>query len=269
MRGGWGMRGLGAAARYLGQGMAEVLWPTRCVGCDALGQLLCPQCQRQLYEIDQATACPRCGAPFGSLVCTECTPCLTDDDDPWSEDGPDPDAPVQLADTIAALDAVRCYAMLEWPHDNMVKAYKDAGERRLSALIAADMAKAALAGYGRQGLSGLDALCFVPCTPQAFARRGCDHMELVAREVSRLLGIPLDDVLARRSTRDQRNLGKRGRAANALGSFAVLRGLEGRRLLLLDDVFTTGATLGAAARALKSRGASQVLGLTFARAWLA
>ena len=94
-------------------------------------------------------------------------------------------------------------------------------------------------------------------------------MELVAREVARDLGLPLDDVLARRSKRDQRDLGRSDRRANALGSFAVLHPLEGARVLLLDDVFTTGATLGAAAQALKSRGAVEVLGLTFARAWLA
>ncbi len=249
--------------------MAEVFWPTRCVGCDAMGELLCARCRDLMYEIDQSRACPRCGAPFGSLVCTECSPCLACEDDPWSEDGPDPAAGEALLQVIADLDAHRSYAMLEWPHDRMVRAYKDAQERRLAAYLAAGMVKAAREGFGPEALARMGAVSFVPCTPQAFARRGADHMELVAREVAHALGLPLDDVLARRSKHDQRDLGKSGRHANALGSFAVLHGLEGGRILLLDDVFTTGATLGAAAHALKSRGACEVLGLTFARAWLA
>ncbi len=262
----------GAAARMLrscGDAVAEVFWPTRCVGCDAMGDLLCARCRDLMYEIDQKTACPRCGAPFGSLVCTECSPCLSCDDDPWSEDGPDPGAAPSLLEVIADLDAHRSYAMLEWPHDRMVRAFKDAQERRLAGYLAAGMVKAARAGFGPEALARMDAVSFVPCTPQAFARRGADHMELVARDVARSLGLPLDDILARRSKLDQRGLGKGGRRANALGSFAVLHGLEGGHVLLLDDVFTTGATLGAAAYALKSRGAAEVLGLTFARAWLA
>lgn len=171
-----------------------------------------------------------------------------------------------LADVIASLDGVRSYAMLEWPHDRMVRAYKDAGERRLAALIARDMARAARAAWPQE-LTLLDCVAFVPCTPQAYARRGFDHMEAVARELAGLLGVPLDDALARRSLKDQRDLGRLGRAANVRGTFAVLHRLDGQNILLVDDVFTTGATMGEAARALKVCGAARVFGLTFARAW--
>lgn len=171
-----------------------------------------------------------------------------------------------LADIIASLDGVRSYAILEWPHDRMVRAYKDAGERRLATLIAQGMARAARAAWPQE-LALLDCVAFVPCTPQAYARRGFDHMEAVARELAGLLDVPLDDVLARRSLKDQRDLGRLGRAANVQGTFAVLHRLDGQNILLVDDVFTTGATMGEAARALKARGAARVLGLTFARAW--
>ena len=156
--------------------------------------------------------------------------------------------------------------MLEWPHARMVRAYKDAGERRLAALIAQGMAQAARAAWP-QRLASLDCVAFVPCTPQAYDRRGFDHMEAVARELAILLGVPLDDVLARRSLKDQRDLGRQGRAANVRGTFAVLHRLDGQTILLVDDVFTTGATMGEAARALKVCGAARVFGLTFARAW--
>lgn len=253
-----------AAAKALGAGLEEVLWPTRCVGCDAMGELLCGQCRSRLWEIDQAFACPRCGAPFGSLVCTECA-CRMYDGDDEDAGGAAPDQE-SLADVIASLDGVRSYAMLEWPHDRMVRAYKDAGERRLAVLIAQGMARAARAAWPQE-LALLDCVAFVPCTPQAYARRGFDHMEAVARGLAGLLGVRLDDVLARRSLKDQRDLGRLGRAANVRGTFAVLHRLDGQNILLVDDVFTTGATMGEAARALKVCGAARVFGLTFARAW--
>ena len=53
---------------------AEVLWPTRCALCDRPGSVLCPQCESSLHFIDAWQACPRCGAPFGRAVCTECNP---------------------------------------------------------------------------------------------------------------------------------------------------------------------------------------------------
>ena len=251
-------------AHALADGLAEVLWPTRCVGCDAMGALLCEECRSRLWEIDQGLACPRCGAPFGRLVCTECSCRMAGDDDgeaPGAESGLN-----EFAELIAPLDALRSHAMLEWPHDRMVRAYKDAGERRLAGPIADGMARTACAAWP-QGLASLDSLVFVPCTPQAFARRGFDHMGAVAHELAARLAVPLDDVLARRAPKDQRGLGREARAHNASGSFAVLHALDGAGVLLIDDVLTTGATMAQAARALKACGAAKVFGLTFARAW--
>lgn len=253
------MGGLRGAARGLAHGMAEALWPTRCVGCDAIGELLCEECRSRLWVIDQARACPRCGAPFGSLVCTECSCRLTDE-------GEEGSLGESFAELIAPLDALRSHAMLEWPHDRMVRAYKDSGERRLAALIARGMADAARSFWSDE-LSLLDRVAFVPCTPQAFARRGFDHMEDIAHLLAASLGLELDDVLARRAPKDQRDLGRRGRAANVSGSFAVLHRLDGASVLLVDDVLTTGATMAQAAAALKDRGAARVFGLTYARAW--
>ena len=249
--------------RRLKEGACEALWPTRCVGCDALGELLCPRCRSLLAPIDQALACPRCGAPFGRLVCTECTDCLVRDDDEGagSAGGEGSDA----ARAPRCLEAVRSFGMLEWPLDRMVRAYKDAGERRLAVPLGRALALAARQGYGAR-LEQAAGVAFVPCTPRAYARRGFDHMEHLARATAAELGLPMLDVLARRSLRDQRDLSRQDRAANALGSFAVVGPVEGL-VLLVDDVLTTGATLEAAACALRMRGASCVLGATVAHAW--
>ena len=251
------------AVRELGEGAAELLWPTRCVGCDMPGVLLCPDCRERLPLIDQARACPRCGAPFGSLVCTECTSCHADEDE---ESGNLPgDAPlVELLPT--ALDGVCCAGVLSWPLDALIRTYKDAGERRLAPLLA-DVLAQALVATRAFDVRDVTALAFVPAAPRAFARRGFDHMEAVARALAGLLGLPLRDVLARGGGTDQRRLGRSERAANAAGDVVACARLDGESVLLLDDVLTTGATLLACAHALRDAGASRVLGACLARAW--
>lgn len=250
--------GLGRAAGALAEGMLEAAWPTRCAGCDEPGGLLCPRCRAALPAIEQRRACPRCGAPFGELVCTECTACL--------EPAAEGEAPAACSEAFAALDGVRCYGVLAWPLDSLVRAYKDGGERRASALLAAMAAQAYRESRG-PGSARPDALAFVPCTPQAFARRGFDHMERVAADAARELRVPLADVLARRAPRDQRGLSKADRRGNADASFVVLGPVEGMSLVLLDDVVTTGSTMAAAARALRRAGAARVEGLAVARAF--
>lgn len=261
---------MGRFTHAIGEAFVETLWPTRCFGCDAPGTLLCPACRDVLPVIDQSHACPRCGAPFGALVCTECTTCLerTDDEEPRkppsADNGLPADDPSVMRSVLDHLGEVRCYGVHAWPLDRVVRGYKDGGERRASRLLALMLTEAALA-CSQTG--AWDAVTFVPCTPTAFARRGGDHMARVAHDLGDLLRIPVADVLARWAPRDQRGLSKAQRAANAQSSIVAVRPLEGARLLVVDDVLTTGATLGAAARALRRAGAAEVDGACVARAW--
>lgn len=98
--------------------------------------------------------------------------------------------------------------------------------------------------------------------------RGFNQAELLARPVAKRYGLKLSDNLRRkRYTRAQAGLSERERQENLKDSFRVRRPeqIEGKRLLLIDDVFTTGATLRAAAAALKVAGAARVSALTLAR----
>lgn len=92
-------------------------------------------------------------------------------------------------------------------------------------------------------------------------------MERVAALLARGVGLPLADVLVRRSARDQRELGRDERAANLAGTVGVVEDVRGLRLLLVDDVITTGATVREAARALLARGALAVSACALARVW--
>lgn len=252
---------LGQGARQLAQDLGELAWPTRCVGCDEPGELLCPGCRASLPWITQRTACPNCGAPHGFLTCTECGAHLAQSDHHevgcW-----------ETRCTICAL-TFRGTAAL------MTTALKDAHELRLAPVIAAAMATAldeaapwpARDGRPRFDPDRLDALCFVPATAAAYARRGFDHMELVAHSLSAQTGVPLADVLARAEASDQRELGREGRIRNLRGTVVVTDDVAGAHVLLADDVVTTGATLREAARALLARGAASVTACGLARVW--
>jgi ComF family protein len=100
-------------------------------------------------------------------------------------------------------------------------------------------------------------------------QRGFNQAELLAAPVARLYGIKTSGCLLRsRYTKAQASLGQRQRLENLANSFAVRNraAIAGKRILLVDDVFTTGATLRAATAALKAAGVSHVSALTLARA---
>lgn len=100
-------------------------------------------------------------------------------------------------------------------------------------------------------------------------RRGFNQAALLARAVARRYGLPVTQALRRvRATAVQAGLSRSARRANVTGAFRVRRSADvaGRRILLVDDVMTTGATARACALALKQAGASYVAALTLARA---
>ncbi len=99
-------------------------------------------------------------------------------------------------------------------------------------------------------------------------RRGFNQAELLAKFVGKRTGIPVRKVLRRkRATAQQAGLSSARRRTNVAGAFEVGKRveLEGRRVLLVDDVITTGSTAGACATALKRAGAARVVVLTLAR----
>ncbi len=99
-------------------------------------------------------------------------------------------------------------------------------------------------------------------------QRGFNQAELLARPVARRYGIKLSSNLRRRRyTKPQAGLSEAKRRDNLRNSFTVVRPeqMRGKRVLLIDDVFTTGATLRTAAEALKAAGAGHVCALTLAR----
>jgi ComF family protein len=117
--------------------------------------------------------------------------------------------------------------------------------------------------------TAVDAIVPVPLHPRKRRHREFNQAEVLARSLSRAMARPVMVGNLRRikDTETQTRLGAAERAANLRGAFAVRdpAGVAGRRLVLVDDVFTTGATLDGCAKVLRLAGAAQVTALTVAR----
>jgi len=125
----------------------------------------------------------------------------------------------------------------------------------------------------REPLSSSTRVVPVPLHPKRLKSRGFNQASIVAEEVSKALKLPLDGVsLVRVSTTEKYRAGldRKGRHDTVAGAFTVShpRLVTGENILLVDDVFTTGATVSACAEALMSAGATNVYVLTIARASL-
>ena len=108
----------------------------------------------------------------------------------------------------------------------------------------------------------------VPLFRKQKRRRGFNQAELIAQELSRFFQIPLEaaNLIKIRKTKSQARLNKEQREVNLKNSFALKNPavIAGRKIILIDDVITTGATLEECAKALKQAGAKQVWGLAVA-----
>lgn len=159
---------------------------------------------------------------------------------------------VQFLDSFAAV----------WYYEENVRRsilrYKFYGARNYAPAYGRLLAMKVLTEYPE----GFDLITWVPVSTLRKLRRGYDQVELLARAVSLELGIPCGRVLKKiRNNRPQSGInGFAQRRANVLGAYRVTdpETIKGKRILLLDDVITTGATVGECARVLLTGGGAEV-----------
>ena len=208
---------------------------------------VCHQCLSGAAHNQVRFHCETCGQPFETEPPPRanrlCGPCLI---------------------SPPAFDKARSFGIYEDGLRRLIHLFKYDKMRPLAKPLASHMASAL------PQLGSVDLCLPVPLYRSRRWKRGFNQSELLAAEVCRISGIRLGRGILRRvkATESQAGLSNRARLANVAGAFAVPRpeAVKGRRVLVIDDVMTTGATLAACAKALKKAGAASVVALTVARA---
>ena len=241
--------GCGAAARAGGRFAADALLPPSCVSCGAASRAhggLCAPCWGRVRWIERPF-CERTGAPMAVDL------------------GPGALSP--LAITLdPPYERARAVAMYDHLARRLVHRLKYEDDTAVAPWMARWMARA-----GRSLLSDADVIVPVPLHRGRRVARGFNQSAELARRLAAEARRPMlaDALIRARATRQQVGLGHAARRRNVAGAFVVPDGargtIGGARVLLVDDVLTTGATVAAASRALLRAGAGAVDVLTFAR----
>lgn len=126
-----------------------------------------------------------------------------------------------------------------------------------------------LAGYKKSSLgqSKFDFIIPIPLHKKRLKERGFNQARLIVRPLANYLHCPLDEkiLIRQKNTVSQMTLGRKDRLVNTKNAFAAREKTVGKRILLVDDVITTGSTLRNATEVLKKAGASQVVAIVLAR----
>ena len=111
-----------------------------------------------------------------------------------------------------------------------------------------------------------DVVCFAPMSRNSLKERGYNQAKMLARELCNLLGNDCfcEAIIKIKETERQEELGKEARKQNLVGSYKINADVKGKRVLVVDDIKTTGATLNECAKVLKRAGATCVVGITVA-----
>ena len=245
-------RGAGPLVRFLRAGMrtaADLVLPPTCLACrkpaGAAGGL-CPACWNGMGFIERPY-CERLGTPFASDAAEGML------------------SPAAIADP-PAFDRARAAARFGDVARDLVHLLKYGDRLDLARPLGGWMARA-----GRELLADADALLPVPLHWSRLWQRRFNQSAMLARAISRLAHVPVeDDILSRtRATPPQVGLARKERAQNVQGAFAVAPSarirVKGRKLVVIDDVLTSGATVDACARILRRAGAARVDVLVLAR----
>jgi len=192
--------------------------------------------------------CPACGRPSEILFCPACEDGLERSPGPVLP-GPDDDFEIQISPFVYGGPLAR--AVVRFKHGD----------------VPALGSRLAAAGLAAAPPPACDLAIPVPLHPHRLASRGFNPAGILARRVARAAGALFSPGLLRRirDTPSQGGLSAAGRAENVRSAFACMRPLEGRSIVLVDDVWTTGATARACAAALAQRGGSRIVVWTLAR----
>jgi len=236
-------------AHRVGRLVLDLVLPPLCLRCGTVVEeprALCAACWNAITFLGPP-CCDGCGLPFPHPMPegSRCGACLA---------------------RRPAFDRARSALLYDDASRPLVLGFKHADRIHATRAYAAWMARA-----GRDILGGCELVLPVPLHRFRLWHRRYNQSALLAQALARETGLPYrpDILFRRRRTRSQGGLGRAERARNVRAAFrvdaAARTWVAGRRIVLVDDVLTTGATAEECARTLKAAGASQVVVITLAR----
>jgi len=219
----------------------DFLFPRFCVGCGKEGRFICNSCLASLAKIE-SPVCPKCGKPqTNALLCPGCSS--------WEAD----------------IDAVRSTFRFEGVIRTAIHEFKYRNLRAIAGQLAALLNDYLVV----EASIPCEVLVPVPLHGKRIKERGYNQSALLATELSKLTGFPVNDsclIRSRYNVPQAKTRNVEERRQNVIGIFTCQnKDLRGKKVLLIDDVTTSGATLNACASILKTFGAASVWGLTLAR----
>jgi len=218
-------------------------------------------------------ACPVCGAPVSihGELCADCFGCFDWIDNPkcarcgyplpWRGNG-EVQCPVCAADSIG-LEWLRSACVYDDASRGVMLPFKHGGRIKYARFMSRAMIWSL-----RDVPADCDMVMPVPLARRRLIHRTYNQATLLARPIAHAMGVPLDvDSVRRRHRPDMGHMTPHQRCENIRGVFTVVHPehVRGRKILLVDDVFTSGATLGELRRVLLRAGAKSVCGVTFCR----
>jgi len=220
----------------------DLVLPPHCQNCNRVGERLCAQCRAEIEYISEPV-CQKCGYPTNTSTTVQCEQCRR----------------VSFAGS-----GLRSLAFHAGPLRRAIHGLKYKHNPSLSEALAQLVAQRWPIIFPADSI-----LLPVPLAPDRLRERGFNQAELLARHVGIHRRLPMWPTAVRRTRATESQVGKTAlaRQANMAGAFAAdSKKVRDRTVILIDDVCTTGATLGACAEALLEGGAGQVWAYTLTRA---
>jgi len=232
--------------------LLNLFFPLFCLGCSREGVLLCADCRATL-EISQFNYCLCNKSPLRLPPGTKsgtCGSCRTK----------------TLAGIYSAVPYQEKFLTRKLVYTFKEKPYLKHAASVLASIIAEHLL---LAGNNLESVWEQSVIVPVPMEMSAMKRRGYNHAEVLAFELAKLVQTPCitDNLVKVRKTLPQKSLSKEQRKENLEGAFIIENPVDiaGKKVFLIDDVYTTGSTIEECAKVLKSAGVKQVWGIVFAR----
>jgi len=239
-------------AKKIVSGFVDILFPPECPACGAVlitgeGHSFCSECLSTMNFIT-SPLCTSCGLPFTEAGGANhlCEDCIL---------------------STPSFSMARALGKYEETLLDVIHLFKYHGKISVGETLGRMMARTS---YDSLVIGDYSLIMPVPLHPKRLRERGFNQSLILARQISKIFSIPLDFITLRRKIRTeaQVNLSRQKRVDNVKGAFEVAgrNGIEDKKILLIDDVYTTGSTAKECSEILMQNGAEEVAVLTLARA---